>query len=185
MLDSYASSRKCMAIRITISGGRDALQATGLLCLKLLFLPLLLWGVFSSPGILTAPDAAYALDIRAVKLQEFFSRSKCAAEAFELIDIYLESADKYGNDYRLLPAISIQESSCHKRYPGHTRNPWGWASARVGFDSLQVGVDFISDKLANGKYYAGKTLEGKLQAYNPNPEYTLKIKLLMEQIENP
>lgn len=141
------------------------------------------------PFTATAPQAEKPqelkqLDIRAVRLQEFFTRYKCPEEAFNLINAYLEEADKYANDYRLLPAISVQESSCHKRYPRHTFNPWGWASARVGFDSLQAGVSFISDKLANGKYYAGKTLEGKLRSYNPNPEYTIKIKSLMGQIEN-
>jgi hypothetical protein len=119
---------------------------------------------------------------RKEQLMAFFRHYKCPQINFELIDHYLDAADKHQIDWRLLPAISVQESSCLKRYPVHTHNPFGWASARVGFDSLPSTISFVSEKLANGKYYAGKTIDGKLAAYNPNPTYKLKIKALMGQI---
>lgn len=131
------------------------------------------------------PDPAVRLmDVRAVKLGRWFEQKKCPPINLTLIDSYIESADKYGIDYRLLPAISMQESTCLKHYPPQTNNPYGWASARVGFDSLPAAIDFVTDKLANGHYYAGKTLTKKLNAYNPNPEYAPKIIKFMNDIEN-
>lgn len=147
--------------------------------------------VFAALFLLVAPSTetaqaqtAQSLDIRAVALSQFFQKFKCPSLNYQLIPNYLEAADKYNIDYRLLPAISIQESSCGQHYPSDTNNLWGWASARVRFESLQVGVDFVSQQLANGRYYAGKNLDDKLKAYNPNATYALKIKALMKEISN-
>jgi hypothetical protein len=120
---------------------------------------------------------------RTEALSQFFAKYKCPDINYTLIDDYLDAADKYNIDYRLLPAISLQESSCLKRYPPDTHNGWGWASARVGFATLPAGIDYITGQLANGKYYAGKAIAKKLNAYNPNPEYAPKILRFMAEIQ--
>jgi hypothetical protein len=122
-------------------------------------------------------------EYRSDRLTEFFVSHYCPALNDQLIPAYLDAAFRYNLDYRFLPAISIQESSCAKHYPPDSRNLWGWASARVGFESFQSGIDFVSSQLANGHYYAGKTLEGKLHSYNPEPSYAPKIIRLMEEIQ--
>jgi hypothetical protein len=63
-------------------------------------------------------------------------------------------------------------------------NNWlGWNSAKTGFTSVPAGIVFVSEKLANGRYYKDKTLNQKLKAYNPNALYAPKIKALMKEIE--
>jgi hypothetical protein len=129
------------------------------------------------------PHNVILQDSRDSHLSSFFVRHECPPINFELIPDYLDAADRYKLDYRLLPAISVQESSSAKRYPPDSRNLWGWDSAKTGSESLQRGIDFIARQLSNGHYYVGKTLEQKLHSYNPNPNYAPKIIGLMKEIE--
>jgi len=117
-----------------------------------------------------------------IDLIRFFDRYNCPAINYQLIPNYLESADRYNLDYRLLPAISLAESTCLKRYPADTFNPYGWNSARTGFASLPSAIDFISGQLANGYFYAGKTIEQKLRAFNNNPAYAPRVLNYMREI---
>jgi hypothetical protein len=94
---------------------------------------------------------------------------------------YLGAADTYAIDYRLLPAISVLESTCgiHQRQ----NNRWGWASARRRFSSFRAGLEYIAHQLADGRYYKNKTLEEKVHMYNPRPQYALQLEKLMRQID--
>jgi hypothetical protein len=121
---------------------------------------------------------------QSAQLTAFFRLHKCPAINYQLIPAYLESANRYQLDFRLLPSISIIESSCLQHYPVDSFNPFGWNSARTGFASLQSGIDFVSGQLADGHYYAQKTIDQKLRAYNPNPAYTGKVEQLMKEISN-
>jgi hypothetical protein len=122
-----------------------------------------------------------AADHRAANLHQFFSKYKCPEPYNE--DAYVQAANAYNLDYRILPAVSVQESSCGKHYPVVTNNLWGWDSAQTGFGSIREGIDFVSEQLAGGRHYQGKSLIQKLRAYNPNAEYAPKIMALMKEIE--
>jgi hypothetical protein len=114
-------------------------------------------------------------------LVTFFSKYNCPDISFAVINNYLYAADKNNLDYRLLPSISIQESSCFKHY--RLQNGWGWNSARTGFESVPAGIDYVSRQLAEGKYYKGKSIKDILHSYNPEPSYAGKIIRLMGEIE--
>ena len=118
-------------------------------------------------------------DGRIQRLEAFFRSYHCPAPL--LVAEYLRAADANDIDYRLLPAVSVRESTCgiHARF----NNRWGWNSARSGFESLAHGIQFVAHELASGRYYRGKTVEEKLRAYNPNPEYPAEIRKLMREIE--
>ena len=134
------------------------------------------FGLVSSADTLplTAPDS------RVIRLEMFFQAHHCPAP-FLTAD-YVSVADAYVLDYRLLPAVSVRESTCglHARL----NNRWGWNSARTGFLSLRHGIEFVTRQLAFGRAYRGKTLEGKLHAYNPNPLYPSEIRRLMREIDS-
>jgi hypothetical protein len=117
-------------------------------------------------------------DTRPAKLLAFFQAYGCR-EPLHIAD-YLRAADTYAIDYRLLPALSVRESTCgqHER----KNNRWGWDSARMGFASVAAGIEYIARELAWGRYYRGKTLEQKLRTYNPNPRYAREVEKLMRQI---
>src|SRR5262249_29722655 len=99
-----------------------------------------------------------ASDQRVEKLEKFFKAYSCPQPYY--IDRYLRSADDHLIDYRLLPAISVRESTCGQY--DHRNNRWGWDSARTGFKSVENGIDFISEQLADGDYYRGKSTDDKI-----------------------
>jgi hypothetical protein len=112
------------------------------------------------------------MDSRAMALGTYFSSHNCPLTPYA--DDFIRAADKYNIDYRFLPAISIHESTCGKRYPINSNNPFGWlerAGTVYKFKSIPDAIDFITGQLANGKYYAGKTLYKKLNTYCPTPGY--------------
>lgn len=117
-------------------------------------------------------------------LGRFYAHYRCPAINYSLTKDYIDAARQYNLDYRLLPAISIAESSCFRHY--RYQNGFGWNSANSGFGSIQDSIYYIAGQLANGKPYAGKSLLRKLQTYNPpsvNPRYAYNVMEIMNQIK--
>ena len=119
-------------------------------------------------------------DPRSERLEAFFKAYDCPAPLH--VDEYLRAADSHALDYRLLPAISLVESTCGAF--GKMNNRWGWDSVQSGFPSVTAGIEFISAQLAESPRYKGKTIEEKLFTYNPYPQYVRQVKRLMQQIED-
>jgi hypothetical protein len=131
-------------------------------------------------GAATAANApGIPHDQRVGKLYTFFSSYDCPTP-YHIMD-YLEAADAHDLDYRLLPAISLRESTCgiYQRW----NNYWGWDSAQWRFPSVRDGIDFVTGQLADGPAYKDKTVEEKLYTYNPYPHYVHEVQRLMQQIE--
>jgi hypothetical protein len=98
-------------------------------------------------------------------------------------------AEKYGLDWRLLPAISIRESSGGKAACGY--NVFGWGSCKLGhsFNSYEEAIESLGKNLGGAnkntaRYYAGKTTEEKLYYYNGSvePPYTGEVLAIMDMI---
>jgi hypothetical protein len=117
-------------------------------------------------------------DERGLKLQAFFESYRCPAPYH--VEDYLKEADKNAIDYRLLPAISVRESTCGRH--ARLNNHWGWDSARSGFSSVKAGIRYVARKLALGHSYKDKTVQGKLETYNPELQYAAEIRQLMDEI---
>jgi hypothetical protein len=117
-------------------------------------------------------------DERGLKLQAFFESYGCPAPYH--VEDYLREADKNAIDYRLLPAISVRESTCGRH--ARLNNHWGWDSARSGFSSVKAGIHYLARTLALGPRYKDKTVDAKLKTYNPLVQYVAEVKHLMEEI---
>ena len=64
---------------------------------------------------------------------------------------FIEVADKYGLDYRLLPAISCMESTCGKRIIPESYNPFGWGiygTTHIAFASFDEAIETVGKGLA-------------------------------------
>jgi len=130
-------------------------------------------------GLVQAANAPLQVpDERRLKLQSFFKAYQCPAPYH--IDDYLMEADKNAIDYRLLPAISVRESTCGRH--ARLNNHWGWDSARSGFSSVKAGIRYLARTLALGPSYKDKTVDAKLKTYNPVVQYVAEVKRLMEEI---
>ncbi len=129
----------------------------------------------------TATGSSYDLrDDRYGKLESFFESFGCPAPHY--VNEYLGAADSNTIDYRLLPAISVLESTCgiYQRL----NNRWGWDSARKGFSSFRAGLQYIARQLSQGRFYRNKSLEEKVHMYNPNPQYARLVRKLMLKIDD-
>lgn len=116
-------------------------------------------------------------DARCETLRGFFAHygSPLGASA----EVFLEKADEYGLDWRLLPAIAMVESG-GGRYARHN-NIFGWNSGRTRFRTVAAGIDYVASRLAHSPMYRGRTSREILRAYNPSRRlYPLRVIRYME-----
>jgi hypothetical protein len=117
-------------------------------------------------------------DPRLHRLKQFFAERDCPLR--DAAADFLVAADQNALDWRLLPSISIIESSGGKDY--RNNNVFGWDSCHESFPSVRAGIHFVANKLAKSDRYKDKSLDRKLQTYNPNPEYPVKVKAVMRAL---
>jgi hypothetical protein len=98
-------------------------------------------------------------------------------------------AEKYGLDYRLLPAIGVRESSGGKAACGY--NAFGWGSCKLhNFNSYEEAIEALGKNLgganaSTSRFYAGKTTYEKLYHYNGTvvPTYPDEVITIMRMIQ--
>ena len=123
-----------------------------------------------------APD--YRNDPRFERLKKFFLKADCPA--WKYAHVFLEAADDYALDWRLLPSISFVESTGGKA--ARHNNLFGWASGKAQFPSPMASIHTVGFRLAYSGTYRDKNLDELLTAYNPVPEYAQKVKSVMRRI---
>lgn len=83
----------------------------------------------------------------------------------------IESADKYDLNYRLLPAIGMQESNLCKKSPKNSFNCWGfgiYGKKVTRFDNYKQAIETVSKTLAkNYKAIGLETPEQIMTKYTP------------------
>lgn len=92
----------------------------------------------NSPSI---GGAAVAADARVEVIRKYLAgyKSTLTPHAQTLLD----AADYYGLDFRLLPAIAMQESNLCKFIPADGHNCWGWgihSEGTLGFESFDDAI---------------------------------------------
>lgn len=129
-----------------------------------------------------------AEDARVEKLRNFYLsyHAPLADYAEELITV----ADKNDLDWRLLPAISMQESGGGKKMRANSNNAFGWgntATHTTSFANFSESIESIGRQFA--KNYVGQglnTVESIGKKYNPDNtnDWTSKVKYFMEEIQS-
>ena len=94
--------------------------------------------------------------------------------------MFVQVADVYDLDWRLLPSISFVESTGGK-------NARKQQSVRMGCRTGGVCLPYraiqkVAYSLANSSLYKNKDLDEVLETYNPDAEYARKVKSVMERI---
>lgn len=105
---------------------------------------------------------------------------------------FVEMADKYGVDWKLVAAIAFQESNLGKRIPSGSFNAWGWAvytgqNSGAAFDSWPHAIETVTRGIARDYYGRGlKTPEQIMTRYTPNSNgsWAEAINFAMEEIED-
>lgn len=117
-------------------------------------------------------------DPRLQRLEKFFSEGECPAADYAYV--FLEAADDYELDWRLLPSIAYLESTGGKL--ARNNNLFGWDSGRTEFTSPAAGIHTVAYRLSHSDLYRDKSLDQMLSVYNPNEGYGRRVKSVMRQI---
>ena len=144
----------------------------------------MMFGMASLPVVLSpqqihrvpAPD--YRLDPRYAALHQFFDKGSCPASQYA--NEFLDVADTYTLDWRLLPSISYVESTGGKA--GRNNNIFGWDSGRAQFSTTAAGIYTVGYRLAHSGLYRDKSLDKILATYNHDAAYGRKVKSVMRRI---
>jgi len=144
---------------------------------------LLVAGLLAAPATVsvqqyTATPEVKHDDPRLSRLQKYFGDRDCPLR--DSAKDFLLAADQNHLDWRLLPSISIIESSGGKYYGNN--NVFGWDSAKEKFSSVRAGIHYVAAQLGKSKRYKGKDIDRKLQLYNSLPEYSQRVKAVMRAI---
>ena len=108
-------------------------------------------------------------DIRVANLKYFFR--KYESVLYDKSDYIVKIADQYKLDYRLIPAIAMQESGLCKHIYENSYNCWGWGiygNKVTRFSSYEEAIETISRGLK--KNYIDKglvTAEDIMKKYTP------------------
>lgn len=123
-------------------------------------------------------------DIRIGKLEGFLAsyNSPLAKYAFN----FVKTADYYGLDWRLLPAIAGVESSFGKAVPPSSFNAYGWANGAYWFTSWKTSIEIVASSLRSDYFNRGAdTVEKIAPVYAPpSRTWAWKVRYFMEKIEN-
>lgn len=102
-------------------------------------------------------------------LKEFLA--KYNSPMVENVDTFIYVADKYGLDYRLLPAISCMESSCGNKLLPESYNAWGWGiygSNAIYFENFDQGIETVGKGIYEGYVKRGLDTPAKMApVYTP------------------
>lgn len=99
-----------------------------------------------------------AKDARVETVRQFFARYNSPLESYSQ-DI-VDAANKYNLDYRLVPAIAMQESNLCKKEPVGSHNCWGfgiYGKKMTTFDNYKEAIYAVTKTLS--KHYKNNGLE--------------------------
>ena len=123
---------------------------------------------------------------RAALLDNYFTVHKMPLAGYG--SKFVAAADLNNLDWRLLPAIAIQESTGGRFECG--KNPFGWSSCKSTFSTYSEAIAAVAKNLggnarATAPFYRGKTTKQILEAYNPPsiaPHYADEVIAIMNAI---
>ena len=125
----------------------------------------------------------YQLDPRVIRLGKYLDSHKSPLASHA--DSFVEYADKYNLDWRLVPAISGVESTFGKRIPFNSYNAYGWANGDYRFTSWEDSIGHVSKSLREKYYDKGiRNINQMARRYAPpSSTWGWKVKFFMEKID--
>ena len=122
-------------------------------------------------------------DSRVEKLETFLLSHNSPLAKYS--DKFVEVADKYNIDWRLIPAITGVESTFGKRIPQSSYNAYGWANGKYRFSSWDESIEVVGKTLRE-KYYNKGTPTINLIARRyapPSSTWAGNVKYFMAKID--
>ena len=109
-------------------------------------------------------------DARAANLKAFLR--KYSSDLYNHAEKIIEVSDKYGFDYRLLPAIAMQESNLCRVIPDNSYNCWGWGiygTTVTRYDSYDDAIETVAKGIKENYINEGLvTASAIMEKYTPS-----------------
>jgi hypothetical protein len=109
------------------------------------------------------------VDARKIMVRNFFIKYK--SDLLPYADLVVDQADEYNLDYRLIPAIAMQESNLCKKAPKNSNNCWGFGiyGARITrFKDYAEAIKTVTKTLARAYKANGlETPDQIMKRYTP------------------
>lgn len=109
------------------------------------------------------------VDARSILIADFFRGYK--SPLADSAQAFVDTADKYGLDFRLLPSIAMQESNGAKIMPNNSFNPFGYGiygKTVMRFSSFEEAIDRVGRGLKKDYIDQGLTTPETIMAkYTP------------------
>ena len=132
-------------------------------------------------------DQIIQQDARVEIVRQFFERYKSPLEPHA--QTVVETADAYGLDFRLIPAIAMQESNLCKKAPENSYNCWGfgiYGQKVTRFNNYEEAINAVTKTLAL-KYIADGlvTPQEIMRRYTPrsNGSWADSVNYFMNQLQ--
>jgi hypothetical protein len=128
-------------------------------------------------------DSSSSVDYRVVTLENYLESHNSPLAPYSAH--FIKTADKYGLDWRLVPAIAGVESTFGKRIPYNSYNAYGWANGAYHFDSWDESIDVVSKTLREKYIDRGATTVNAISRIYAPPSSTWagKVKFFMKKID--
>lgn len=125
-----------------------------------------------------------AVDPRAKKLEEYLAWHNSPLAPYA--KVFVDNADKYGLDWRLVASISGVESTFGKRLPYNSYNAYGWNGGNYYFKSWEDGIETVSKTLRQNymNKWGAQTVYDIAPIYAPpSKTWAGNVSYFMKQIE--
>lgn len=156
-------------------------------CLTIIFLslPRVVFAGFEADqsAILTARMVEKPIDCRVLALEKFLSQYQSPLERYA--GVFVENADKYQIDWKLVPAIAGVESTFGKHIPPGSFNAYGWNNGKYYFSSWEESIEVVTKTLKEKYINRGLTtpLEIAPVYAPPSSAWGSKVNYFMEKIQ--
>lgn len=127
-------------------------------------------------------------DARANNLKKFFRKHNSVL--YDQADYIVQVSDTYGFDYRLLPAIAMQESTLCRAIPVDSHNCWGWGiygDQVIRFSSYEEAIKTVAEGIKKEYLDKGLTTASKImQKYtpsSPNGNWAFAVNKFLRDLE--
>lgn len=135
-------------------------------------------------GSATLKKATYeGFDYRVENLRTFLFKLNSPLAPYA--DNFVDNADDYGLDYRLVASISGVESTFGKKIPSKSYNAYGWANGKYSFESWPDSIQTVSSTLKTKYIDKGAPTISKIAKRYAPPSSTWggKVKFFIAKID--
>ncbi len=138
----------------------------------------------AGPSAMLIDNIAKPADLRVKKLEEYLASHNSPLAPYA--KAFVDNADKYGLDWRLVASISGVESTFGKHLPYNSYNAYGWNGGNYYFKNWEDGIETVSKTLRQNymNKWEAKTVYDIAPIYAPpSKTWAYNVNYFMNMIE--